>query len=136
MSSTARRLRPPRGRTALRTKNFVPLELRCSALRAVNGAQAANITLPHSVLPWGSGLCPYLLRHKPSAPPTHLSFLPVWPSAPRHGCKSQSCSSLRPRQPLEAQKREERTVKGLHSRGFQLLVLPGKMPVRELNYQQ
>lgn len=54
--------------------------------------------------------------HKPLLSPTHLSSLKVRPWMPGHGCQSQACSSLRPGQPLEAQKREEKTMKGFHSR--------------------
>ena len=37
---------------------------------------------------------------------------------------------------LEVPRRDEKTMKGFHSGIFQLLVLPAKMPARELNCQQ
>lgn len=91
----------------------VRVPLRCSSQRDADGSWTASTVLPqtHSFL-WPEPSP----GHKLSTPPTHLSFLKVRPWAPGLRCRSQPCPSLRLGRSPEAQKREERTMKGFHSR--------------------
>lgn len=73
---------------------FVHLELRCppEGCRCGLGSQHhASSLFPSLDL---AGVHTYL-EHKPSAAPTHLSFLKVRPLAPGHGCPSEPCPDLR-----------------------------------------
>lgn len=68
----------PRGPHSPEPVNFVHLEQRCSSQRVVGAAWAAHIALPQTLS--FPGLWPEASPgHKPSTPPTHLSFLKVRP---------------------------------------------------------
>lgn len=80
-------------------------------------------------------LCQLLGRgHKPATPPR--STVPPESQALGSRPGHNSAPALDWGKLLKAQRREERTMKSFHSGSFQLLVLPAKMPARELNCQQ